>query len=102
MCDAAHEFQLAAEEEWSEEATVAAIARLEQAFSALSASWYEIRGKAAQDAAGGKPQRTEVLDGMAAEFARCARMCREARLVIGAVQEPGEHERRATPSLVAL
>lgn len=102
LCDSAHEFQLAADHEWNAEVTIAALARMEQAFFALAASWYEIRGKAAQDAGSGKKQRTVALDEMAAEFARCARKCRKARLAVRAAEQSGTQEIPATPKLVAL
>lgn len=102
FCDSAHEFQLAADEDWDPEATIAALARMEQAFFSLAASWYEIRGKAAQDADGGHKQRTVILDEMAAEFAICARKCRKARLVVRAAEQSGSQEIPATPKLVAL
>jgi hypothetical protein len=102
LFDAAHEFQLAADEEWSAEATIATLARMEQGFLALAASSYEIRGKAAQDGAGGKKQRTVVLDEMAAAFARCARKCRESRQAIRAAEQSGTQEKPAIPKLVAL
>lgn len=94
--------QFAADEAWDAEATIAALARMEQAFFSLAASWYEIRGKAAQDASGGQKQRTVVLDEMAAEFAECARKCQKARLVIRAAERSGPQEIPATPKLVAL
>jgi hypothetical protein len=100
--DSAHELQLAADQEWNAEATIAALARMEQAFFALAASSYEIRGKAAQDAGGAHEQRTVVLDEMAAEFARCARKCRKARLAVRAAEQSGPQEIPATPKLVAL
>jgi hypothetical protein len=97
------ELQLAAGEEWDAEATIAALARMEQAFFSLAASWYEIRGKAAQDASSGqKQQRTVVLDEVAAEFAKSARKCRKARLAITAAEQSGPQETPATPKLVAL
>lgn len=102
LFDAAHEFQLAADEEWSAEATTAALARMEQGFLALAASSYEIRGKAAQDGSGGQKQRTVVLDEMAAAFARCARKCRGSRLAIREAEQSGTQEKPATPKLVAL
>lgn len=102
LCDSGHEFQLAADEEWNAASTIASLARMEQAFSVLAASSYEIRGKAAQDAGGGQERRTVVLDEMAAEFARCARKCREARLAVRAAEQSGPQELPATPKLVAL
>jgi hypothetical protein len=102
FCDSAHEFQLAAEEGWDAEATIAALARMEHAFFSLAASWYEIRGKAAQDAGGAHKRRTVVLDEMAAEFASCARKCRKARLAVRAAEQSGPQEIPAAPKLVAL
>jgi hypothetical protein len=102
FCDSEHEFQLAADEDWNAEATIAALARMEQTFFSLAASWYEIRGKAAQDAGGGHKQRTVVLDEMAAGFASCARKCRKARLAVRAAEQSAPQEIPATPKLVAL
>jgi hypothetical protein len=90
------EVELAVNEAMSDEATLAALARMERAFLALAASWYEIRGMAAQDAGDERDERTVVLDDLAAEFARCARKCRKARLVVG------NQEDLAASPLVAL
>ena len=95
------EVELAGTEELGDAATFAALARMERAFLALAASWYEIRGMAAQDA-GDQHERTVVLDDLAAEFARCARKCRRARLVVGAPEDSGNQEDPATSTLVAL
>jgi len=102
LFDAAHEFQLAVAEEWSTEATHASLASMEQGFLALAASSYEVRGKAAQDAAGGKRQRTLALDEMAAAFAGCARKCRDARAAIRAAEQSAEEPKLEAPKLVAL
>jgi len=102
LFDAANEFQLAVDEEWSAEATIATLARMEHGFLALAATSYEIRGRAAQAESGGKEQRTVVLDELAAAFARCARKCRESRLAIGAAEQSGTQEKPAPPRLVAL
>jgi hypothetical protein len=102
LFDAAHEFQLAAADEWSAEATLASLARMEQGFLALAASSYEIRGKAARNGGGAKRQRTVALDEMAAAFAGCARRCRDARAAIRAAERSGDEPKREAPKLVAL
>jgi hypothetical protein len=91
-----------ADEVWSTEETVAELGRLESALLALAASWYEIRGKAAQDGTDPKDKRVQALDAVATHFARCARKCRDARLALGSAEQRGTGKERASPRLVAL
>jgi hypothetical protein len=102
--DSSWAFHEAVGREGSAAAALVAIAFLEEAFSALSAGWYEIRGDSARTKSDRHGDKwIAELDHIAAEFARCARKCREARLTLKALDTPDDGVPVAPePKLVAL
>jgi hypothetical protein len=82
---AARAFHAAAGQAAADGAAPLALARTEEALQLLSASWYQL---AADAVPGGLSHEQEAgllstFHGVAAALARCARTCRQARVVIG-------------------
>jgi hypothetical protein len=89
LIDAARAFHAVAGQPGQAAATPLSLARTEEALRLLSRSWYELAGDAvpgsAQQDGLSHEQRVLLLatfHDVAAALARCARVCREARVVI--------------------
>lgn len=101
LVNAARDFQIAAEQPGTEKDAPAALASLEEALQALSASWYQVAADLAPSRE--RVARLIALHDVAIALDRCARACRDARSTVAPLKAGCDSgfphfERRARPT----